>query len=59
VPLTIGLVIAGGWVLASAGDRGWRGLAVTAAAAALLLATRINPLWLLGAAGLLGALGTL
>ena len=30
---------------------------ISAAAAALLLVTRINPLWLLGAAGALGALG--
>jgi hypothetical protein len=32
---------------------------VTAAAAALLLATRINPLWILVAAGALGGLGLL
>ena len=29
----------------------------SATAAAVLLATRINPLWILGAAGALGALG--
>jgi chromate transporter len=57
VPVTIGLVIAGGWVLARAAGDGRRGLLITAAAAALALATRLNPLWLLGAAGLLGGLG--
>jgi chromate transporter len=59
VPLTIGLIVAGGWVLARAAGNGWRGLVLTAAAAALLLRTRINPLWLLGAGGVLGGFGFL
>jgi chromate transporter len=59
VPLTIGLVIAGGWVLSRAAGNGWGGLALTAATAALMLATRCNPLWLLGAGGILGGLGLL
>ena len=59
VPLTIGLVIAGGWVLAQAPGNGWRGLAVTAMAVGLMLRTRISPLWLLGAGGVLGGLGLL
>jgi chromate transporter len=58
-PLTIGLVIAGGYVMARASDAGRRIALVTAAAAALLLATRINPLWILVTAGALGALGLL
>ncbi len=57
VPLTIGLVAAGGWVVARAGGAGWRGALVTAASTLLLLSTRLNPLWLLGAGGLLGGLG--
>lgn len=59
VPLTIGLIIAGGWVLAQVAGNGWRGLVVTAAAVALLLRTRLSPLWLLGAGGVLGGLGLL
>jgi chromate transporter len=59
VPLTIGLIIAGGWVLAQTPGNGWRGLALTAATAGLLLRTRISPLWLLGAGGVLGGLGLL
>ena len=39
--------------------RGWTSLAVTGAAAALLLTTRINPLWLLAGAAALGGLGAL
>jgi hypothetical protein len=34
-------------------------LALTAATAALILATRSNPLWLLGAGGILGGIGLL
>jgi chromate transporter len=58
-PVTIGLVIAGGYVMARAGDAGWASLAVTAAAIALMLLTRINPLWLVAAGGALGGLGLL
>lgn len=56
-PLTCGLVIAGGTVMAETVDRGWMAMAITAAAAVLLLTTRLNPLWMLGAAGALGAFG--
>jgi chromate transporter len=55
-PLTIGLVIAGGAVMARTADANWRGVAVTGAAAALLLVTRLNPLWTIAAAGVLGGL---
>jgi chromate transporter len=58
-PVTIGLVIAGGYAMAQAGDSGWAGLAVTVAAVALMLATRINPLWLIAAGGALGGFGAL
>jgi len=58
-PLTAGLVIAGGTVMARTADISVSAIGVTAAAAALLLFTRLNPLWILGGAGLLGALGVL
>ena len=58
-PVTIGLVIAGGCVMARTGESGWASFAVTAAAVALMLATRINPLWLVAAGGALGGLGVL
>jgi len=57
-PVTIGLIIAGGSVMARTGS-GWASLAVTAAAVGLMLATRINPLWLVASGGALGALGLL
>ena len=58
VPVTAGLVIAGGIVMARATDTGWRAAAVTAAAV-LMLRTRFNPLWMLLAGGTLGGLGLL
>lgn len=56
-PLTVGLILATGYILARAADHGWAGYAVTAATVALVLTTKLHPLWLLGAAGLLGCLG--
>ena len=58
VPVTIGLIIAGGFVMARTGS-GWVSFAVTVAAVALMLATRINPLWLIAGGGALGAVGVL
>ena len=58
-PLTIGLVIAGGYVMARAADTGWQSGLVTAAAVGLLLATRLSPLWILIAGGAAGGLGLL
>jgi chromate transporter len=58
-PLTIGLVIAGGYIMASSAVLGWRSVAVTAAAAALTLGSRLNPLWIMALGGALGGLGLL
>lgn len=56
-PLTFGLIVGGGVVMAQTVDTGWAAVAVSAAAAGLLLTTRLNPLWMLGGAAALGALG--
>jgi chromate transporter len=58
-PLTIGLVTAGGYVMARAADIGWQSALVTAAAIGVMLGTRLNPLWILAAGGVLGGLGFL
>jgi chromate transporter len=58
-PVTIGLVIAGGVVMAGAADTSWRAIALTAGAVLILLTSRISPLWTLAAGGALGALGVL
>jgi chromate transporter len=59
VPVTVGLIIASGTVMAHAADTDWRAAGITVAAAALMLRSRINPLLLLGAGGALGGLGLL
>jgi chromate transporter len=56
-PVVIGLVIAGGYAMALSLNPGWVGIGVTVGAAVLLLASRVNPLWLLGAGAALGGLG--
>ena len=57
VPLSIGLMGASGLILAQAADRSWAAVVVTAVAAVLGFATRLNPLWLLLAGGVLGFTG--
>ena len=56
-PLTIGLVLATGWVLTepSRGSPGAVALVVVSAAA--MLRTKINPLWLVGLGAIVGGLG--
>jgi len=43
--------------MAQTADKSWQAGAITAAAALFLLTTRFNPLWVLGAAATLAALG--
>jgi chromate transporter len=59
VPVVMGLVIASGMVMARAANTGWQAAALTIAAAAITLATRLNPMWMLLAGGALGGLGLL
>jgi chromate transporter len=59
VPLSIGLMTASGLVVARAADRTWVAALVTVAAAGLAFATRVNPLWLLLAGGVLGFAGVI
>lgn len=56
LPVTLGLVFAGGYVLATPDGLDWRHGGIAAASAAALYLTRLNPLWILAAGGLLGAL---
>jgi chromate transporter len=59
MPVTVGLVIASGVVMARAADAEWQAVAATAAAAVLMLRTRLNPFVILLAGGVLGGLGLL
>jgi len=56
-PITVGLVLAGGYVLTESADRTWVAFAITAATVIVVVATEIHPLWLLGLAGAVGYLG--
>jgi len=57
VPLSIGLMAASALILAQATDRTVVAVLLTAAVAVVASVTRINPLWLLLAGGLLGFAG--
>ena len=59
VPLSIGLMAASGLVVALASDRTWVAALVTAGATGFAIATRLNPLWLLLAGGVLGFAGVI
>ncbi len=56
-PITVGLFLATGWIVARGAEPGWAAYAITATTAALVVATRLNPLWLFAAAGALGLAG--
>lgn len=57
VPLTVGLVAAGAFVLARAADTGFVTLLITMVTAAAVFLTRVHPLLCLAAGAGLGALG--
>lgn len=53
-PITIGLVLATGWILAQANLDAPVMVAITAATALVLVHTRLNPLWTIAAGALVG-----
>jgi chromate transporter len=59
VPLSIGLMGASGLILALTSDRSWVAGLITATAAVLAFATRLNPVWMLLAGGALGFAGVI
>lgn len=54
-PLVVGLVLSGGYVLCTPATPDWRLWAIAAASATAYLTLKINPLWILGAGGAIGA----
>jgi chromate transporter len=56
LPVTVGLVLSGGYVLATPHGLDWKSALIAGASAAAIFATRLNPLWILGAGGVLGFL---
>jgi chromate transporter len=57
VPLSIGLMAASALIVAQTADSNWAAVLLTLAVAAAACATRLNPLWLLLAGGILGFAG--
>ena len=57
VPLSIGLMAASCLILARTSDQSWIAVLITVVAAALAFATRLNPIWMLAAGGILGFAG--
>ena len=56
VPVTVSMMLAAGYLIATPAGLDWRYLLIAAASAAGAFLTRLNPLWLLGGGGLAGAL---
>ena len=54
-PIVVGLILSGGFILATPGAPDWRLWLIAAATAAGMLLTQINPLWFLAAGGALGS----
>lgn len=57
--VTVGLILASGYVLARAADHNWVGYAITVATVFAVMKTRLHPLWLLAAAGLIGLVSSI
>ncbi|HVE17363.1 MAG TPA: chromate transporter, partial [Chthoniobacterales bacterium] len=56
-PLTVGLVLASGVIVAKSADHGYREWALTAVATVVFTCTKTNPLIVVGVAGLIGWFG--
>jgi len=56
-PVSMGLLFAAALIIVRAADHGWSAMLLTAATAVILVFTRVNPLLIMAAAGLLGWLG--
>jgi chromate transporter len=56
-PITIGLMLASGWVLARAVNHAGCGYLLTLGTVVLVLRTRVHPLWLIAAGALAGVAG--
>ena len=56
VPITVGFIISGGYVLATPRGVEWQSALIAGTSAAVLYATRLNPLWVLSGGGVLGYL---
>jgi len=56
-PVTVGLILASGYVLTRTADHSWAAYIITGVTLVLTLRTTVHPLWLLAVAAVLGAFG--
>jgi chromate transporter len=56
-PLSVGLLFATGWILFRGAAADWRGAVVTLLATAVVLRTKINPIWVIVAGAAAGVAG--
>ncbi|MGG5819572.1 chromate transporter [Falsiroseomonas sp. HW251] len=56
VPIAVGLILASGLLLGHAAATGWLPVAMVVASSLIVWRTTVNPLWVLGAGALVGAL---
>ena len=56
-PITIGLVLASGWILLPAVATDWRGYVLTAVTVGAVMRTSLNPLWVLVGGAIAGMTG--
>ena len=54
LPISVGFIVSGGYILATPHGIDWQSVLIAGASASVLYATRLNPLWILSAAGVLG-----
>ena len=55
-PLVVGLIGAGGYIIATPGAPDWRLWLIAAGSAAAMVASKVNPLWIMAAGGAAGGL---
>jgi chromate transporter len=56
-PLTLGLLLATGWVLTEPVRNSWGAMLLVPLTALMLMTTKISPIWLVAAGAVVGALG--
>ena len=56
-PLTVGLIMASAWVMSKAADHDWHAFLLTGVCTAIFSTTKINPLFIVAAAGFIGWMG--
>jgi chromate transporter len=54
VPVTVGFIVSGGYVLATPVGPDWRSALIAGGAAVILYRSKLNPLWILAGGGVLG-----